>query len=95
MFTTCFSSSFLSKPVLTNIHVNFFPMAFDSNLATTLLSTPPDSARITFEFPTLFLTSFINFFFWSLEDQFLVNLHIENIKFLSINFPLIVWLTSG
>ena len=57
-------------------------MAFDSNLATTLLSTPPDRAQITFEFPTLFLTSFINFFFWSLEDQFLVNLHIENIKFL-------------
>ena len=82
VFTTCFSSFFLSRPVLTKIHVNFFPIAFDSNLATTLLSTPPDKAQITFEFPTLFLTSFINFFFWSFADQFLCNLQIENKKFL-------------
>ena len=68
-----FSSFFLKRPVLTNIQVNFFPIAFDNNFATTLLSTPPDNAQITFEFPTRFLTSFISFFFWSIEDQFLFN----------------------
>ena len=31
------------------------------SLATTLLSTPPDKAHITFKLPTCFLTALINF----------------------------------
>ena len=52
VLTTCFSSAFLNKPVLTNIQINLFPIASFNNFATTLLSTPPDKAQITFEFFT-------------------------------------------
>jgi len=45
------------------MQVKFLPIPFDNSLATTLLSTPPDNAQITFELPTLFLTSLINFVF--------------------------------
>ena len=38
-------------------------MAFFNNLATTLLSTPPDRAQITFDVPTEFFTLFISIFF--------------------------------
>ena len=81
--------------MFTKIQYNFLPIALFNNWATTLLSTPPDKAHITLLFPTCFLTSFINLIFWSLEDQFLLILQIRNIKLLIINFPLIVWVTSG
>jgi len=34
------------------MQVNLLPIALDNNFATTLLSTPPERAQITFELPT-------------------------------------------
>ena len=45
------------------IQIKFFPIAFFNNLATTLLSTPPDKAQITFDAPTEFFTLLISIFF--------------------------------
>ena len=73
---TWFSSFFLNKPVFTKIHVSCLPIALWINLATTLLSTPPDKAQITFDFPTFNFTSLINVCFWFLDVQFLFILQI-------------------
>ena len=59
VFTTSFSSFFLRRPVFINTHFNFLPIALFNKNATTLLSTPPDKAHMTFSFFTLFLISLI------------------------------------
>ena len=48
------------------------------------------NAQIIFEFPTSFLISSINLCFCFFGDQFFFILHIENIKFFKIIFPLSV-----
>ena len=59
VFTTSFASFFLKRPVFMKTHFNFLPIALFNKNATTLLSTPPDKAHITFLFLTLFLISLI------------------------------------
>ena len=76
--------------MLTKIQVSCLPIALFNKVATTDESTPPDNAKITFSFLTLFCISLIKFLIMFVVVQDFLHLQILITKLFMIIFPLLV-----
>ena len=90
------SNSFLRRsPLSTKIHVRFLPIALLSNTAATVLSTPPESPRITLSFPSLarIASTVVSINESGVQLPWQPQMFIA--KFSSIFGPSLLWNTSG
>ncbi|KAF5031752.1 hypothetical protein DSECCO2_624490 [anaerobic digester metagenome] len=84
------NSSFLKRPLSTNMQYRFFPIALLRRTAATVESTPPDKPNITLSFPSCDLRLLTVVSINDAGVQLPVHPQIFIAKFLSISSPFVV-----